>query len=380
MVPGDVCVHALTRIQSPTLAAKLVDQDAASDKTTYSSRGSGWDSGSSNTSSQREVVSKQEAQQIAVGFGKGFDGAAYDRMGQDVQRVSQYRKAIAKAVPGRTVIDIGTGRDALLAQMCAREGAAHVAAVEVVPKAAADARQTVQMAGLAGRIRVVEGHSGTVPLPKADLLVHEIVGSMALEEGMARAMLDLQKRPEVVDSSRPGWSLPRYVETRVAPVMLAGVPPATVASRTTMDLAPGGHGHWVRLAVDRLQNVPSPVPGTLLGELQRLESLNVEAPIEPQLYQLRDLTWRVRQPAILAGFACAPWLDLDGEHSVDAWLGGTSWPHKLIGLESPVVVATGDELHLHCYADLRSFPVRYGFTVMWRRPAPLSFACAPKRV
>lgn len=363
-------------------------ESECSSKTVCSNGGSSGskDSGSSRSSSSQSrrlpaahlgtsqevglAVSAEEARSVGVAFSHGFDNAAYDRMAHDTQRVEQYSRAIDQAVPGHQVLDLGTGRDALLAQICAKAGAAHVVAVEVVHSAAEQARQAVKAAGLTERITVVEGHSANVPLPKVDTVVHEIVGGLALEEGMARALLDLQARPEVVDSGRRGWSLPRYVETRVAPVASAGLPTADIAGRQVVDIGEGQAvvDHWVQLPVDRLRRTPNPARATLLGPLRTMETLNAEASIKPQLLQERALRWRMTSTAVLAGFACGPWIDLDGRHAVDAWLGGTSWPHKLVGLASPVLVSPGDEVALQAMADLRGFPVRYGFRVSWRRP------------
>lgn len=305
---------------------------------------------------EQRVLSREDCGRIADAFSQGFTGKEYDEMADDRQRVEQYTRAIRKAVPGKVVLDIGTGRDALLAIICARAGAKRVVAVEVVPTAAANARKAVADAGLEGIIEVHEGHSSLAALPRVDMTVHEIVGGLAPEEGMGLALLDLQSRPEVVDALRPGWSLPRRVETRMAP--LAHGAPGTVTGMAVRQWAVSGP-----LEVDRLMRLPvAPPPEFLLGELQMLDVLDAEADLQPQLEQDRTLRWRFDKPAVLTGFACAPWLDLDGQHVVDAWLGGTSWRHKLVGLKSPVRVRAGDEVALTLHAEFDKFPTRYGFS------------------
>ena len=55
-----------------------------------------------------------------------YIAACYTGMRDDVARTEAYRRAIAAAVPGKVVLDLGTGALALLAIMAARAGAAHL--------------------------------------------------------------------------------------------------------------------------------------------------------------------------------------------------------------------------------------------------------------
>ena len=57
--------------------------------------------------------------------------------------------------------------------------------MEAVPEMASAARASVRARGLGGVVRVLEGFSAELPLPKCDVVVHEIVGDMATEEGVA---------------------------------------------------------------------------------------------------------------------------------------------------------------------------------------------------
>ena len=168
-----------------------------------------------------------------------------------------YLAAIARACAGKRVLDVGTGPDALLAIAAAnartadvsrlerdsllgvwaealafrarvrdddtlalQAGATHVTALECSAEAAAMARAAVERASLQDKIVVLEGYSTTLALPRVDVVVHEIVGDIGSEEGVAAMLADLRARPDVVDSSVAGWSVPRVVETLVAPINL----------------------------------------------------------------------------------------------------------------------------------------------------------------
>lgn len=126
---------------------------------------------------------------------------AYDAMVQDEERALLYEQALQRRIKGHEgsliVLDIGTGPYAILAILAARAGAQHVYAIEANPKAAKSARTCVASAGgvSPNTITVIEGLSTDLTLPvKADLLVAEIVGSVASEEGLITTMRDAQKR------------------------------------------------------------------------------------------------------------------------------------------------------------------------------------------
>lgn len=279
--------------------------------------------------------------------------AAYGRMAGDGPRVSAYRAAIARAVPGKRVLDVGTGPEALLAVMCARAGAAHVLALEIVPEVAEMARKAVALLGLGDQIEVVCGFSHSAALPAVDMVVHEIVGNIASEEGVARALQDLQARPSVVDSSSPCWSLPRVIETLVAPVSLNVALP--VGSCTT------------NAGFPRSTALPFiPPRSTLLGAPSAMEVVDAAGPV--QLQQQRELRWTVEaDEATFTGFACGPRLTLDDSCVLDAWAEQTHWRHVLVLLEQPTSVRAGDVVVLRVEADLRSLPVAHTFSASLQR-------------
>ncbi|WP_250037812.1 hypothetical protein [Paractinoplanes maris] len=146
-----------------------------------------------------------------------YDDAVYDAFSVRDPRFLAYREAIAGSVAGKVVLDIGTGRDALWAVEAARAGARHVYAVEQQPDAAAQARLAV--AGLAGRVTVVEGLSTRVELPTpAQVCVSEIVGNIASAEGAAAVLTDARRRLCTADCV---W-IPFRIQTWAAAVELPG--------------------------------------------------------------------------------------------------------------------------------------------------------------
>ncbi|WPB89534.1 50S ribosomal protein L11 methyltransferase [Streptomyces malaysiensis] len=94
-----------------------------------------------------------------------YDDVAYEVMIKDERRMNRYSEAVRRYAPGRTVLDIGTGQDAVWALAAARAGARHVWAVEVIPRSTQIARKNIEQAGFADRITVVEGLSTEIELP-----------------------------------------------------------------------------------------------------------------------------------------------------------------------------------------------------------------------
>ncbi len=114
-----------------------------------------------------------------------YDALLYDFMSADEIRVAAYQRAFEHHAKGKVVLDIGTGKDALLARLALRAGARHVYAVEVLPEAASAAADLVARLGLQDRITVICGDMDTVELPEpVALCTQGIVGNIGSSDGI----------------------------------------------------------------------------------------------------------------------------------------------------------------------------------------------------
>jgi protein arginine N-methyltransferase 1 len=156
-----------------------------------------------------------------------FDLRGYQGMRDDDNRTPRFVEAIERQLAasastgrGRVVLDIGTGPFALLALAAARAGASRVFALEADGRMAAAARDAVAAATdvPAGLVEVIEGLSTQVSLPEpADLIVAEVVGNVASEEGFVATMRDARDR-HAAHPSDPASFIPCAIETLGAPM------------------------------------------------------------------------------------------------------------------------------------------------------------------
>jgi SAM-dependent methyltransferase len=131
----------------------------------------------------------------------------------DRVRMRAYADAIAAAVrPGDVVLDLGCGTG-ILSLLAARAGARKVYAVD---RAAIldDARETARRNGLENRIEFIRSAFDALVLPeRADLIVHELIGSRFWDEGLVPAIAHARR----AHLARGGRLLPVGIDVFLAP-------------------------------------------------------------------------------------------------------------------------------------------------------------------
>ncbi len=123
-----------------------------------------------------------------------YDDLLYFAMTNDQRRNQSYKVAMEKLVKDKVVVDIGTGKDAILSRMCIEAGAKKVYAIEILKESYEKARQTIRKLGLEDRIILIHGDSRKVELPeKVDVCVSEIVGPIGGSEGAGVILNDARR-------------------------------------------------------------------------------------------------------------------------------------------------------------------------------------------
>ncbi|AQW55697.1 50S ribosomal protein L11 methyltransferase [Streptomyces violaceusniger] len=241
----------------------------------------------------------------SVGEYPVYGDFVYDMMLADERRMSRYTRAVRRFAPGRTVLDIGTGQDAVWALAAARAGARHVWAVEVIPKSARIARKNIEQAGFADRITVVEGLSTEVELPeRVDMCVSEIIGTLGGSEGAGPVLRDARER-----LVKPGGM---FVPHRSATTAVAldlgsaaggeppGFPPAAFGFVEEI-FAAVGRPFDLRVCLAGLQDVPEARERSYLSGAVEVEPLEFNGELRPEGVDTAELTFT--RPGSFSGLA-----------------------------------------------------------------------------
>lgn len=113
-----------------------------------------------------------------------YDDLLYYAMTHDEGRNQSYRTAIEQSVKDKVVVEIGTGKDAILSRICAEAGARKIYAIERDEDTCQQARKTLEDCGFLDMVTVIHGDATQVELPElAEVSVSEIVGSIGGCEG-----------------------------------------------------------------------------------------------------------------------------------------------------------------------------------------------------
>ncbi len=115
-----------------------------------------------------------------------YDELLYYAMTNDHRRNDSYKVAINQLVKDKIVVEIGTGKDAILSRFCVEGGAKKIYAIERDEVTCNKARACIEKLGLAEKIRVIHGDATKVDIPElADVCISEIVGAIGGSEGAA---------------------------------------------------------------------------------------------------------------------------------------------------------------------------------------------------
>ena len=283
----------------------------------------------------------------AVGEYFLYDHLSYYAMTNDERRNASYRAAIAKLVPGKTVVDVGTGVDALLARFCVEAGARKVYAIEMLPESFDQAAKRLAQSGLERKIHLIYGDATRMNLPEAvDVCVSELLGMIASSEGAATILNRVRR------FLKPGGvMIPYRCSTQVA---AASLPDALALNPCFTEISgpyvqrifqQKGHSFDVRVCIDRFPK------SHLLSSSDLFEDLDFTHQVPEQFESEIRLT--IRKSGRLDGFLL--WLTIDtapGEH-LDTLAERTHWLPVFIPVFSPgIEVRVGDSIRGVCSGSL----------------------------
>jgi amino acid adenylation domain-containing protein len=268
-----------------------------------------------------------------------YDELLYDFMSADEIRVASYRRAFERSVNDKVVLDIGTGKDAILARLAAAAGARKVYAVEVLHDAFASARSLVSQLGLDERIEVLHGDMNEVTLPEPiDVCAQGIVGNIGSSDGIV----------PIWNSARPNFApgftaVPAVCTTYFAPAELPSEAREAAAfgslaadyTRTIFEAA--GKRFDVRLCV---RNFPA---DRMLADASVFEELDFGGELTADYSGNTDFV--VTRGGCFDGFLLWTELQTDTEETVDFLAHQQAWLPVWFPLaDEPVELEPGDRI------------------------------------
>ncbi|MGW1073694.1 methyltransferase domain-containing protein [Streptomyces sp. NPDC002537] len=282
-----------------------------------------------------------------------WDAAFHDLMLGDDLRMDAFRAAVREAVrPGATVLDLGTGTG-VLAQWALEAGARRVYGIELNADVLRAACDRVAAAGHRERFRPVHGLSFDVDLPeRVDVVISEIMGNLADNEGFAAILADARER-----FLAPGGAmLPQRVESYLVPV---AAPRAHAQVRAGRPQDGGGPGPFAELLrsrgargpFDLYYDVVLPLDGHLSApRIVRVYDLERQEP--SATYQV-PLVFTAQRDGVLSGFkgyfvatlSDTVALDISGDGIAER-TASDSWKHCFLPIERQIRVRRGDRIAL----------------------------------
>lgn len=124
-----------------------------------------------------------------------YNNLGYTLLEHDDARNQRYQNAIAQYAKNSDVLDIGTGGLAFLSRMALSAGAKSIHAIDTSPAQLEHVKTRVASTPNSERIKFIQGYSTEVLKhnPKFDLIIHEIIGSVASDEGCVLALNDAKR-------------------------------------------------------------------------------------------------------------------------------------------------------------------------------------------
>ena len=272
-----------------------------------------------------------------------YDELLYHAMTHDEGRNRAYLDAIRRFVPGKVVLDIGTGADAIWARACVDAGAKRVYAIEMLDEAYIRAAELLSRLELTEQIMLIHGDSTRVNLPeRVDVCVSELIGTIATSEGVLPILNDARRflKPD-------GVMIPQRCATKIAAVCL----PDSIATHPRFPAAPAhyveevfeklGRPFDLRLCIKGLPRTSIVSDAGTFEDESLMGYTNIEGTSTSRLTITRD--------SRVHGFLC--WLNLypKDDDLIDILDGQYSWLPVLLPVFCPGLdLHRGDSIELEC--------------------------------
>jgi hypothetical protein len=269
----------------------------------------------------------------------------------DEERMKAYTSGLQEFPKDRTLLDIGTGKHMPLARLALENGAKKVVAIEgnhasySYAKKLRDSDSTLQ-----DKLTLIHGISQDVELDQSyqlNGLVHEIIGTIASDEGFPKFVADARRRFLQPNSV----IIPQRVSTLAVPVQ----DPAPFTNFSDRIISTLFGGEPTMITTPNVQCVCNPPLQAAEGKpmyLSQPKECESWSATEEGLQQNNTVVYPVEQDGVYSGFYMAPMADLGSKGQLDALTNITSWGIMYIRtVNNPVSVNAGDAIHLSFKVD-----------------------------
>lgn len=278
-----------------------------------------------------------------------YDELIYEALTGDEARNELYRRALRGLVEDRVVVDLGTGRHAVLARLCVELGASRVYALDILEETARAARNLVRSLGLEEVILVRHGDVRQISLPEpVDVCVSEIVEAIGGAEGAAVLLNDARRFLKPGGTMVPVRSTTRIAAARL-PDEIGETPafPETAARYVRKIFDEVGREFDLRLCV---RNFPA---ANLLSAPAVFEDLDFREVVSPEFQHSFRL--EIASGGRLDGFLLWLVLDLGQGQVIDILENRYSWFPVFFPVFWPgIEVERGDVIEATGRAELSS--------------------------
>lgn len=267
----------------------------------------------------------------------------YGVMETDEVRNQAYRAAIRDAVSNKVVLEMGTGRKALWATICAKSGARKVYAIEANPKSYGSSLKYLKDNGVRN-VELIYGFSDRVEVPeRCEVLVHDLIGSIGSSEGMVPFIEDVKRRMLTPDAV--------HIPKRCTTYAVLTEDPRLRLREAIFSYCARGFKRFNSLSFVRFFGFPA---SAVLSEPKIFEDIAFDA--APELQNDRQLRFEILRDGQLRGVCFFIRLHLDDTNRVDTWEHRTNWFIPYVRLKAATSVKKGDLVEVSVRADISGNP------------------------
>ncbi len=264
-----------------------------------------------------------------------YDDVLYRAMATHEERNRLYANAFQKHLPGKIVVEVGPGPEAILSRLAIEAGAEKVYAIEYLKSTYDKACETVRSLGLEDRIHLLHGDAMETELPeKADFCISEIVGNIGGSEGSARIINETRRLLH-----NPSHMIPQRSVTQIAACSLPDdfeyALPEIAAHYTQKIFEDKGYSFDLRMCLKHFSRE------WILSNEDIFEDLDYTQPIV--LETTHTIRLEMQKDGVFHGFAVWLTLDMDSDNHLDILDSPESWlPVYLPFSVEGITVQAGD--------------------------------------